>query len=474
MRQPRAAQKEEAQIMIMFGNGVVVTRDAQRPLINGGAVAVGDDGLISALGPTQKLRREYPGAHFVDARGGLIMPGLINLHHHAYYTLARGLTPRPGAGKGLPALLEGRWWRLDRAMNLEDVYHGAAAAFLECVRSGVTTVFDHHASYGAVTGSLSEISRAADELGLRACLCYEVSDREGESKCRAAIQENVDFIREASRRGDGMRCGMMGMHAGFTLSDRTLEACMEALPATSGCHIHVAECLEDTTHSLQTYGKSVVRRLRERGVLGRKTLAAHCIHLNWEDVQILRETDTAVIHCPRSNMCNAAGAADVTEYSRARVGLGLGTDGEAADMLGELAAASALCRHSSQNPDAGFEELPRALFTSNAAFANRFFETPLGVLKGRWWRLDRAMNLADVYHGAAGDVIVLDYRPPTPLTAENLDLHLLAAAGTARVSTTAAAGKLLMEYGVLLCADEEKLLDGARKQAADLWRRVNA
>lgn len=458
MRQPRAAQKEEAQIMIMFGNGVVVTRDAQRPLINGGAVAVGDDGLISALGPTQKLRREYPGAHFVDARGGLIMPGLINLHHHAYYTLARGLTPRPGAGKGLPALLEGRWWRLDRAMNLEDVYHGAAAAFLECVRSGVTTVFDHHASYGAVTGSLSEISRAADELGLRACLCYEVSDREGESKCRAAIQENVDFIREASRRGDGMRCGIMGMHAGFTLSDRTLEACMEALPATSGCHIHVAECLEDTTHSLQTYGKSVVRRLRERGVLGRKTLAAHCIHLNWEDVQILRETDTAVIHCPRSNMCNAAGAADVTEYSRARVGLGLGTDGEAADMLGELAAASALCRHSSQNPDAGFEELPRALFTSNAAFANRFFETPLGVLKP----------------GAAGDVIVLDYRPPTPLTAENLDLHLLAAAGTARVSTTAAAGKLLMEYGVLLCADEEKLLDGARKQAADLWRRVNA
>ena len=458
MRQPRAAQKEEAQIMIMFGNGVVVTRDAQCPLINGGAVAVGDDGLISALGPTQKLRREYPGAHFVDARGGLIMPGLINLHHHAYYTLARGLRPRPGAGKGLPALLEGRWWRLDRAMNLEDVYHGAAAAFLECVRSGVTTVFDHHASYGAVTGSLSEISRAADELGLRACLCYEVSDREGESKCRAAIQENVDFIREASRRGDGMRCGMMGMHAGFTLSDRTLEACMEALPATSGCHIHVAECLEDTTHSLQTYGKSVVRRLRERGVLGRKTLAAHCIHLNWEDVQILRETDTAVIHCPRSNMCNAAGAADVTEYSRARVGLGLGTDGEAADMLGELAAASALCRHSSQNPDAGFEELPRALFTSNAAFANRFFETPLGVLKP----------------GAAGDVIVLDYRPPTPLTAENLDLHLLAAAGTARVSTTAGAGKVLMEYGVLLCAAEEKLLSWGRKEGAGRLRRVNA
>ena len=156
--------------MIVIGNGAVVTRDPERPLINGGAVAIGDDGLITALGPAQKLRREHPGAQYVDARGGLIMPGLINLHHHAGHTLARGLLPRTGSGKSLPALLEGHWWRLDRAMNLEDVYHGAAAAFLECIRCGVTTVFDHHASYGAVTGSLAEISRAADELGLRACL----------------------------------------------------------------------------------------------------------------------------------------------------------------------------------------------------------------------------------------------------------------------------------------------------------------
>ena len=343
-------------------------------------------------------------------------------------------------------------------MNLEDVYHGAAAAFLECIRCGVTTVFDHHASYGAVTGSLAEISRAADELGLRACLCYEVSDREGESKCRAAIQENVDFIREASRRGDGMRCGMMGMHAGFTLSDRTLEACIEALPATSGCHLHVAECLEDTAHSLKTYGKSVVRRLRERGVLGRKTLAAHCIHLNWEDVQLLRETDTMAVHCPRSNMAGAAGAAGVVEYARAGVSVGLGTDGFGPDMLGELTAASLLCRHSAQDAEAGFEELPRALFESNAAFAGRIFGTELGVLRP----------------GAAGDVIVLDYAPPTPLTAHDLDAHLIAASGLARVTSTVSAGKLLMQDRVLLVVDEEKLLEGARKQAADLWRRVNA
>lgn len=233
---------------------------------------------------------------------------------------------------------------------------------------------------------------------------------------------------------------------------------MEALPATSGCHLHVAECLEDTAHSLQTYGKSVVRRLRERGVLGRKTIAAHCIHLNWEDVQILRETDTLAVHCPRSDMAGAAGAAGVVEYTRAGVNVGLGTDGFASDMLGELTVGSLLCRHSAQDPEAGFTELPQALFQSNAAFASRIFGTELGVLRP----------------GAAGDVIVLDYVPPTPLTAENLDLHLIAASGTARVSATIAAGKLLMQDHILLVTDEEQLLEGAQKQAAGLWRRANA
>lgn len=148
----------------------------------------------------------------------------------------------------------------------------------------------------------------------------------------------------------------------------------------------------------------------------------------------------------------------MVEYARAGVSVGLGTDGFGPDMLGELTAASLLCRHSAQDAEAGFEELPRALFESNAAFAGRIFGTELGVLRP----------------GAAGDVIVLDYAPPTPLTAHDLDAHLIAASGLARVTSTVSAGKLLMQDRVLLVVDEEKLLEGARKQAADLWRRVNA
>lgn len=442
--------------MLIIGGGAVLTRDPERPFIAGGGVAAGEDGLIQAVGPVSRLRREYPGAAFVDARGGLIMPGLVDLHHHAYTAFTRGLSRRGSRPLRYMDVLEGSLWRLDRAMNLEDVYHSASAAFLDCVRRGVTTVFDGHSSYGAVIGSLAEVDRAASRLGLRACLSYEVSDREGESKCRAAIQENLGFMREISRRGDGMRRGLMGMHAGFTLSDRTLEACMEALPATSGCHIHVAEALEDTTHSLQTYGRSIVRRLRERGVLGRKTIAAHCIHLNWEDVQILRETDTAVVHCPESNMANAVGCADIEAYAGAGLALGLGTDGGGADLFASLRLASLLCRHNAGDALAGEGVAPGLLFGGNPGIAGRFFGLGLGVLKP----------------GAAADVIVCDYQPPTPLDAGNADAHILGGVDGLSVVTTVIAGKVVMENRVVKACDADALLADARQQAADFWRRA--
>ena len=442
--------------MLIIGGGAVLTRDPERPFIAGGGVAAGEDGLILAVGPVSRLRREYPGAAFVDARGGLIMPGLVDLHHHAYTAFTRGLSRRGSRPLRYMDVLEGSLWRLDRAMNLEDVYHSASAAFLDCVRRGVTTVFDGHSSYGAVIGSLAEVDRAASRLGLRACLSYEVSDREGESKCRAAIQENLGFMREISRRGDGMRRGLMGMHAGFTLSDRTLEACMEALPATSGCHIHVAEALEDTTHSLQTYGRSIVRRLRERGVLGRKTIAAHCIHLNWEDVQILRETDTAVVHCPESNMANAVGCADIEAYAGAGLALGLGTDGGGADLFASLRLASLLCRHNAGDALAGEGVAPGLLFGGNPGIAGRFFGLGLGVLKP----------------GAAADVIVCDYQPLTPLDAGNADAHILGGVDGLSVVTTVIAGKVVMENRVVKACDADALLADARQQAADFWRRA--
>ena len=146
------------------------------------------------------------------------------------------------------------------------------ATYIDAIKNGVTTVFDHHASFGHIEGSLFEIEKAARETGVRSCLCYEVSDRDGKDKARAAVKENAEFIRHALKDGSDMIAGMMGMHASFTISDKTMELCAAEKPAEVGYHIHVAEGIEDLHACLKTHGKRIIDRLMDCGVLGEKTL----------------------------------------------------------------------------------------------------------------------------------------------------------------------------------------------------------
>ena len=172
--------------MLLIGNGRLITRDSNNTFFDNGAVAI-DGKIIKKVGATCDLKSEYPNADYIDAKGGLIMPGFINMHHHIYSAFARGITLDNYNPSNFVDILEGMWWKIDRTLNLDDCYHSAMVTYLDCVKAGVTTIFDHHASYGAVEGSLFEISKAADTFGVRSCLCYEVSDRDGEAKMKASV-----------------------------------------------------------------------------------------------------------------------------------------------------------------------------------------------------------------------------------------------------------------------------------------------
>lgn len=123
------------------------------------------------------------------------MPGFINMHNHIYSTFARGLSLTNYHPKNFMDILVDQWWRIDRALTLEDTYQSGKVAYLDSIRNGVTTVFDHHASYGEITGSLTQLSNAADELGIRTCLCYEVSDRDGEQKMRKQFKKMPPLLK---------------------------------------------------------------------------------------------------------------------------------------------------------------------------------------------------------------------------------------------------------------------------------------
>ena len=443
--------------MLLIANGRLITRDPAHPYYENGGVLIGDDGLITAVGETQFLKHAYPDAEFMDAEGRVIMPGMINAHNHIYSAFARGLNVRGYAPKGFLDVLDGMWWTLDRHLNLEDTRLSADATFIDCIENGVTTVIDHHAGYGAVEGSLFAIAESAREYGVRANLCYEISDRDGEDKMKAAVRENVDFIRYAQQQKSDMLGAMMGMHAQFTLSDNTLAYCMEQKPDGAGVHIHVAEGIEDVTMCLRDHGKRPVFRLHDFGILGPGSVCGHCTHVSEAEMDLLAATDTAVVHNPESNMGNAIGCPPSLRMVQKGIRVGLGTDGYTNDMLESYKVGNLLHKHSLCSPAVAWSEIPQMLFENNPMLCTSWMEHPVGVLKP----------------GAHGDVITLDYQPLTPMGPDNLNGHILFGMNGHNVTDTVVDGRVLMRDRVLTHADKRTVLAHCRENAEALWQRIN-
>ena len=394
--------------MLIVGNGKLITRHTALPFLPDGAVVL-EGTRIKQVGDTATLRAAFPDADYIDARGGLIMPAFINTHEHIYSAMARGLSIKGYNPKGFLDILDGQWWTIDRHLTLEQTRYSAMDTMLSCIRNGVTTIFDHHASFGHIGGSLFTIAEAAKELGVRSCLCYEVSDRDGMDKARESVMENAEFIRYALKDDTDMLAGMMGMHAQFTISDATMELAAANKPGEVGYHIHVAEGIEDLHHCLKTYGKRIVDRLMDWNILGEKTLLGHCIYINSHEMDLIKDTGTMVVHNPESNMGNACGCPPTMELVHRGVLTGLGTDGYTHDMTESYKVANVLHKHHLCDANAAWGEVPKMLFENNAAIAARYFKAPLGILK----------------EGAAADVIVADYNPPTHLDETNINGHIL-------------------------------------------------
>ena len=240
-------------------NGRLITRDTEgKGYYEHGAVAY-EGSKIVEVGEESALRRKYPDAHCIDAKGGVIMPALINAHTHIYSALARGLSIVGNNPTNFYEVLDGQWWYIDRNLDLEATKASAQALVIDSIKQGVTTIFDHHASFCEIPGSLMKIAEVTKEFGMRACLCYEVSDRDGEEKSLQSVQENKDFIDYCEQNPSDMLKAMFGGHALFTISDKTFDRMVAANNGRVGYHIHVSEGMNDVYDSLQNYGRRPVQ-----------------------------------------------------------------------------------------------------------------------------------------------------------------------------------------------------------------------
>ena len=443
--------------MYLLTNGRVITRDeGGKGYYEKGAVAYEGTKIVE-VGEEAALRAKYPQAEIIDARGGVIMPAFINAHTHIYSALARGLSIAGNNPTNFYEVLDGTWWAMDRKLTLEGSRASADALYIDCIKQGVTTIFDHHAAYCEIPGSLFQIGESAKKFGIRSCLCYEVSDRDGEEKCLQAIKENADWITYCEQQKDPMLAAMFGGHALFTISDKTFDRMVEANNGRTGYHIHVSEGMNDVYDSLQNYGRRPVQRLQDHGILGPMTVLGHCIHLNTAEMDIIKATDTMVVNNPQSNMSNAVGCAPVLQMYAKGILVGLGTDAYTHDMIESCKTVVGIQRHNACHPNVGWCEATGMLFENNPKIAGKYFGREFGVLKP----------------GAAADVAVFDYRPFTPFSDENIDGHILFGFEGRRCTHTVVNGKVLVKDRELNCADEAAINARVMESAKRLWGILN-
>lgn len=438
---------------MLIKNATIITWESENRVLENHAILIEND-RIREIDTTHNLTTKYPNEETLDARGQYVMPGNICAHTHFYGAYARGMAIPGPAPKDFPEILRKLWWPLDRSLDAESIQYSVLPCLVDAIKHGTTTLIDHHASPNAIHGSLDIIANEVDRSGVRAVLCYEVTDRDGEEKMKAGIEENVRFI---NRTKSPLLAGTFGLHAGLTLSESSLALCRQSVPDNVGFHVHTAEHESDEYDSLNKTGLRVIDRLHKHGILGPKTITAHGVHFDAREMQILAETGTWLSHQPRSNMNNGVGVAQIESMMRAGIKVCLGNDGFSNAMLEEWKAAYLLHKIHYRDPRrmGGYDVQQMAIY-NNAALANVFFPSA---------------TIGQLIPGGFADIIFVAYHPNTPLTAGNLPWHIIFGIQQSMVTTTIVAGKVLMKDRELLTLDEKEIGAKAREIAPKVWER---
>ena len=444
---------------MIITNGKIITWEQPNRILEGQALRI-EGSKIVEIGPQSALLEVYPQEERIDAHSQYVMPGNICAHTHFYGAFSRGMGIPGPAPKDFPEILSKLWWSLDKALSLDDVRFSTLVCLIDAVKHGTTTLIDHHASPNAISGSLTEVAMAVKKAGVRGSLCYEVTDREGEQGTQDGIAENIRFIQAVKSDKSGQLAATFGLHASLTLSEKTLEACRAACPDDVGFHVHVAEHPVDEYDSLQKSGLRVVDRLQKHGILGPRALAVHAVHVDVREVELLAESQTWVTHQPRSNMNNAVGMSQPEAMMRAGIKVCLGNDGFSNQMWEEW--KTAYLAHKLWNHDprrmSGTDVVQMAVYNNALLAEQQFGVGPIG----------------SIIPGAQADLIFVDYHPFTELTASNLPWQIIFGFHESMITTTIAAGKVLMRDRQLLTLDEEKITAEARQLSSQTWKRYAA
>ena len=402
------------------------------------AVAPGAEGGIEMLDSLPSKSELNDDDSILDCRNRLVTKSFVCGHHHIYSALARGMPPPSKIPQNFPEILEYIWWHVDKTLDKEMIEASALVSALYCLKNGVTFVIDHHASPFAIPGSLETIAAAFDRVGVSHLLCYEMSDRDGDGPREQGLQETADYLMSG-------RQGHVGLHASFTVGHELLQKAVAlAHKHNTGIHVHVAEDRADQEACRKDYDQRVLERFRDAGLMDlRKSILAHCIHLDDAEKELLRNSGVWVVQNVESNQNNNVGLANCAQLGEHIM---LGTDGMHSDMLRSAKAA----------------------FLSGQAVEGIDYDGIYGRFRNAHTYIQNS--------GFSGDgdnnLVILDYNAPTDINADNFLGHFVYGLDSSHVDSVVSCGKLVVKNRKLLTVDEDEILAFSREMGNKLWKKL--
>jgi cytosine/adenosine deaminase-related metal-dependent hydrolase len=338
----------------------------------------------------------------LDAKGAIATVPFVNFHEHIYSRLAKGINTK-GSTDNFHKILKNLWWKLDLILDEEMIRASALMTAIETIKSGTTYLFDHHSSPNSTEGNLKLISETLSQFGLRGTICFEVTDRNGLELTKKGIQENYDFIESSNENFKGM----FGLHASFTIKDKTLKFVSNLLKDfDTGIHIHLCEDKVDREISVKKFDALPLERLIKFNLLNSKSILAHGIHLKKKEYKKIAEYGCAIALNPDSNMNNSVGIPDFKKLPKS-LKLVAGTDGMHSNIGKTLKQIFLLTRHSGESFGDSFEFIKKIYF-NQIDFVKKYFDD------------FPTLNLND-----RADIVIWDYVPVNQLSSENFWGHFV-------------------------------------------------
>lgn len=435
----------------LITNGLVVTLDGTRRILKDGAILV-EGNRIERVGTSKDLRR-FSADEVLNAEHGIVCPGFICAHSHLYGILLRGAPLKINPPTDFTQNLQRIWWPVDEALTLQDAYSSALAASVALLRTGTTTVADTYSGPNSVNGALDYVARGIEEVGIRGIISFEATERHNREEGFRGVNESLRFIRQ---RKKGRVFGMVSLHASFTVTDELISyAVRQAEDLEAILTMHACEGLGETYHNLERYGMRTIERLDRVRALGPRTVLAHCVNVNDDELQLIAKTQSKVAHNPLSNQLNAVGVAPVPRMLDLGITVGLGNDGYIFDVFENMRAAYLIHRIPQHDPRTTSAEKTVELATVNAAEC--YGLTDLGSLAA----------------GKRADIVIMKPRLlPTPLDQRTVYSHLVNTISGCDVDTVLVDGEVVLRNEMptrVRVADVNKV---AQRSAENLWKRL--